>query len=247
MNTIPRLLLGGLVLAAATSQAATLSLNGTSFEAGSGAAITASFSNHTGGSATDWFGLYPQGEVPDGNPPATAWDYVDGTQSSGSLDVGSFSRGGGFTLNNAYLGNWTVHFLANDTYGAVAGTAGGWNFTVTPAAGISLVPGKSEYQIGETINLAWAGNAGWVSTDWIGIYQAGELPGSEPSVVYQYTTGTGGNLDFAALAPGQYDAYLLANDGYTPISQTSFAVVPEPSLAALGLLGLGLVSFRRNR
>ncbi|MBK1826644.1 hypothetical protein [Haloferula rosea] len=233
-----------LTLVHPAAHAATLTLNATTFRPGD--AITASFADHSGGSSTDWIGVYPDGVVPTGDPAATSWGYVDGTQASGSADLDALATGT-FELNNAYLGNWTVHFLSNNGYGAVAGTVGGVNFTVAPSLGIGLVADKASYEAGETIRFDWSGNDGFVSTDWIGIYRDGETPGVEFSTAFQYTSGTDGNLSgFDSLSAGDYDAYLLANDGYTVLAETSFSVVPEPSTFLLCASGLLLVRLRRR-
>lgn len=222
--------------------AATLTLNGASFEAGSNPTITASFSGHSGGTTSDWIGIYPQGVVPDGDPTATEWAYVDGTQATGSWDLdGIFAN-----PTNAHLGTWTAHFLSNDTYNHVPGVSE-VDFNIVPAAGITFSADQAIYELSETVNINWAGNAGVTSTDWVGVYAAGATPGVDFSLTYQYATTASGSAGFTGLAAGDYDIYFLANDGYYQMGQTSITVVPEASGSILAMAGLLLLAVRRRR
>ena len=231
-----------LVALAAAADAATLSLNDTTFTAGTGPAITAGFTGHTGGSASDWIGIYRRGVVPDGDPVATWWSYVDGTQSSGSANAaGPFS-----VINNADLGEWTAHFLANDGYGHVPGIST-VDFEIVPAPGITIAPVAAAFELGESVQIDWSGNLGFVTNDWIGIYHQGETPGTNASVTYQYIDAASGFRTFTDLEAGTYDIYLLANDGYYELASSSFEVVPEPAAPILCIAGLSALAVRRRK
>jgi hypothetical protein len=52
------------------------------------------------------------------------------------------------------------------------------------------------------------------STNWIGIYHAGDLPGSVPSITWQYAPNASGTLGFTAPSSGNYSLFYCANDGY---------------------------------
>lgn len=241
-TTILPLAVAASLLLSAGAGAATLTLNGTSFEAGSTPTITASFSGHSGGSVQDWIGVYPQGVVPDGDPTATAWEYVDGTQATGSWDLdGIFAN-----PTNAHLGTWTAHFLSDNGYTHVPGVSE-VDFDIVPASSITFGSDQATYDLGETVNINWSGNAGVTSTDWVGVYAAGATPGVDFSLTYQYATTASGSAGFSGLAAGDYDIYFLANDGYYQMGQTSITVVPEASGSVLAMVGLVILAVRRRR
>ncbi len=89
-----------------------------------GEEIIASYSGGPG-NASDWIAIYSQGNIPDGSPAASAWYYTNGTQTAGGS-----STAGDVTFTNSGLvaGNYSVWFLANDGYTAIAGPT---NFTIT--------------------------------------------------------------------------------------------------------------------
>jgi hypothetical protein len=56
------------------------------------------------------------------------------------------------------------------------------------------------------------------ATNWIGIYHAGDLPGSESSITWQYAPDTAGTLTFATSSvggAGSYSAFFCADNGYS--------------------------------
>ena len=59
-------------------------------------------------------------------------------------------------------------------------------------------------------------SAGVTSTNWVGIYAAGQTPGDVSSTTYQYTPDASGAVTFAtsSLSPGSYVAYYLYDNGY---------------------------------
>jgi hypothetical protein len=55
------------------------------------------------------------------------------------------------------------------------------------------------------------------ATNWIGIYHAGDLPGSVPSITWQYAPDTAGTLTFPSSSlggAGSYSAFYCAKNGY---------------------------------
>jgi acid phosphatase type 7 len=85
------------------------------------------------------------------------------------------------------------------------------------------------------ISVSYTGAPG-NQTDWIGIYKAGQNPGSAtPSTTWSYINGqTSGTKVFTngLTTPGRYYATLLANDSYTEIApRKSFYVGPFVTVA----------------
>ena len=71
--------------------------------------------------------------------------------------------------------------------------------------------------VGTSITFGYSvPSAGVTSTNWVGIYQAGQTPGDVGSTTYQYTPDASGTVTFAtsSLSPGSYVAYYLYDDGY---------------------------------
>lgn len=91
-----------------------------------------------------------------------------------------------------------------------------------------------EYHPSEAITAVFAKGPG-NAKDWIGIYPEGTVPGSVGSTIWRYVDGTGGGsvglTEGTVLFPqgltfaGPWTAFLLLNDGYDVLAQTSFNVV----------------------
>ncbi len=104
-----------------------------------------------------------------------------------------------------------------------------------PIAGSApeVVPAKASFLPGEAIDIAFSGAAG-NRTDWVGLYQAATPTGPGKSLGWLYTDGTktgtagitAGNLRFAGLAEGDYQARLFFNDSYSEEAVGSFTVAP---------------------
>lgn len=87
------------------------------------------------------------------------------------------------------------------------------------------------------LNITWNGGPS-NTTDWIGIYRAGDTPGPTPSTLWWYTNGTrtateglaAGTVSFPpSLAPGEYFAAFFLNDGYTiAFGPVAFTVTAAP-------------------
>ena len=76
------------------------------------------------------------------------------------------------------------------------------------------------------------------STNWVGLYQAGQTPGVVASTTYQYAPNASGTLTFATsgLSPGDYSLFYLYNNGYTvlagPVGLTVTATAQQQALLA---------------
>lgn len=120
---------------------ATFQLDKTSYAPGEN--IVASWTGST--STKDWIGIYPRGEVPDGNPASTKWGYVTGV--AGSRSFAATAPLG--------VGQWTAWMLANDGYGVVAGTTA-LDFTVAlPGPDITAFTASSNFASGTPVTLSW--------------------------------------------------------------------------------------------
>lgn len=222
-------------------QAATLSLG----PVWAGSTLTATFSNHTGGTTKDWIGIYKAGQTPGSSTASTWWAYPspNGTNATGSATTPAT------LFNNSQIGtSWFARFFSNDGYGAVTGDTT-VNFTIGSSPNIAVAADKASYDTSETINISWANNAGVVAKDWIGIYPVGVTPDGDPvSTAWSYATTASGSKGFTGLTPGTYEVFLLANDGYYQLAKgQSFQVVPETSSLVLGTLSLGAIILRRRR
>ncbi|SFS00658.1 Phosphoesterase family protein [Dyella sp. OK004] len=104
---------------------------------------------------------------------------------------------------------------ANDTYAAPI------NDAFAPAAPPPPAPTLSTTTVtvpqGGRIVFDYATTGAKQSTtNWVGIYNAGNTPGSQSSITWQYVPTANGNVAFdtSALSPGNYTAWYLYNDGY---------------------------------
>jgi sugar lactone lactonase YvrE len=74
------------------------------------------------------------------------------------------------------------------------------------------------------------------ATNWIGIYQSGQIPGQVASTTYQYAPGRSGSLTFSATSlsgVGHYQAYYLYDNGYQQLAgPVGFKVVGVPPAPA---------------
>lgn len=93
---------------------------------------------------------------------------------------------------------------------------------------------RTEFVQGDDISVHYTGSSG---KDWIAIYKKGQQPGAggPQATVYEYTSKTGqpdGIMDFKdtdrgdvkELSLGEYDIYLLEDDGYNILAQSSFVI-----------------------
>ena len=221
------------------ASALTLKLDKTQYP--SPATVVASWTAGTGNGA-DWIGIYPAGVTP-GSQASTAWKYINGTTTASSRGP----KNGSVTFSNLGLtpGSYVAYYLANGGFTILAGPIG---FTVANASP-TLLPGKAEYDNGETITFNFSGGPGNPS-DWIGVYSPGQVPGSStPATLWCYTNGTttagggatSGSVSFTnpGLGSGTYIAYFLANNGYGILSgPVSFGVrnaAPKWLLPVAGL------------
>jgi hypothetical protein len=90
---------------------------------------------------------------------------------------------------------------------------------------------------GANITFTYSTPAATVSsTNWVGIYQPGQVPGQVGSITYVYAPQPSGTVTISASSldgVGQYQAYYLYNNGYQQLAgPVDFTVVDEPPAPA---------------
>lgn len=188
------------------------------------------------GNARDWVGIYPSGITPSGNPPATTWQYVDGTQTGTTgVTQGHLNFASGLQLS----GDWQVFLLLNDGYAQLASSA----FRVSTPGDPLVRALQRSYVSGQPIDVMFESGPG-NPKDWVGIYPAGATPGATPAIIWQYVDGTqvgtqprtSGTLHFlpSNWVPGDYVIYFLLNDGYDVLAFEPVRIVGDAAVFANG-------------
>ncbi len=81
-----------------------------------------------------------------------------------------------------------------------------------------LITDKKVYQLTDTVKSSYSNGPG-LSTDWIGIYKKGEIPGAIGATKWGYTTGVSGTLNLTGFTvAGEYFVAFFTNDTYTEIA-----------------------------
>lgn len=153
-----------------------------------GSSITVNWANAAAG-ATDWVGIYPVSEIPDGNPVSTTWNYLNGTRTSGgSVPSGSMNFSG------LAVGEYHAWLLLNDGYTSAQGPV---RFSVVaPPPEPVIMPVLQVERVGNQFTLAWQSQTGRVYD----IYASADLQG-DPLVDWtkisdDYAAETDGSTSF---------------------------------------------------
>ena len=145
----------------------------------------------------NWIGIYAPGSSP-GKGSAALWAYAPAASGSASFSTATLA-----------VGEYTAWYLYQDGYAVLGGPL---SFSVARlTTDIASVPK------GGPVVFSYAVPAAKVtSTNWIGIWPAGATPGSGTYLTWQYVTLASGTASFdtGKLAPGNYSAWCLYNDGY---------------------------------
>ncbi|MGF1426133.1 hypothetical protein [Kitasatospora sp. LaBMicrA B282] len=181
-----------------------------------GADFTVAFSTTAAtASGSNWIVMVPAGATPaSGN--YTHWEYTPSAASGTvTLDRGTMPA----------PGNWDIYLLANGGYTPLSAPA---HVTVTPAG--TVAPTTSTVTKGSPITVTFSTTAATASSsNWIAMVPAGATPTSNNYTQWEYTPSPASGtvtLDRGnAAAPGNYDIYLLANQGYTPLSAPAHITV----------------------
>jgi hypothetical protein len=191
---------------------ATFQLDKTSYAPGE--TIVTSWTGST--SSKDWIGIYPRGEVPDGNPVSTAWGYVTGASGSRNFN----------TPTPIGVGEWTAWMLANDGYGVMPGTAAVDFAVVNPDPQITAFTASTNFATGAPVTLSWnITNAGQVTSLTVGdgVNPPVDVLGQtslavSPAVNTEYTldvnSGTATATRIVMVATGNSAAFSIDKTGY---------------------------------
>jgi len=187
--------------------------------------IVVRFSGGPGG-AKDWIGVFPSGVAPEEAAGPELWSYVDGTQNG----VSGFGDGSVMLLDGLPLaGTWMIYFFIDDSFTAIA-TA---QINVLSRDQPILRIAQRTYPAHTTISVNFAGGPG-NAKDWIGIYRAGQTPGTDAPTLRVYVDGTtsgdegikDGAVSFPSgvRSPGTYVAHLFRNNSNESLSSDTFEV-----------------------
>ena len=163
---------------------------------------------------SDWIGIYNKGEAP-GVADATLWEYAPSDSAT-------------IAFTDPLLpGEYIVYLLCCDGYNIKAK----YNFKIADASTPSLVASAMTFTSTDSL-VFYYNSPGFVDTDWIGIYNPGDVPGDINSITWQYLPVTSGTMVFHypddhELPPGEYWAGLFCCDGYDLYAQTSFIVTEQ--------------------
>jgi hypothetical protein len=181
-----------------------------------GEKITVTFA-HGPGNAKDWIGIYHEGVVP--APSATLMKYVDNTATG---DTGVTDGTVTFDTGLAMPGKWVVYLFPNDDFTPVAQDS--FEVILTGSGIVTITPDHHHYMPSQPVRFTFDGGPGH-TTDWIGVYKAGQTPGPTPSTDWRYVGGTQNPgagltsgeivLDGGFSGPQLWTSYFMINDGYT--------------------------------
>ena len=186
--------------------------------------ITLSFTAPSGSSASDWIGLYTVGD------PNTSYQAVFFTNgaTSGSWDI----------YGPSSPGNYEFRYLVNNSFTSVATSN---TLTVAPAVGFSVSITPSSAAPGNTITVTWTAPAGRPTTDWIGIYAAGEPDNHNYDPARWVYTGGATSGTFITTMPsyGPIVARYLLRNKYTHVAESgvvalNYSVSASQTTAAQG-------------
>jgi hypothetical protein len=141
---------------------------------------------------------------------------VIGSQGTVKAGVSSATRSSLYSLGRTVeAAAGLAPLTPNDTYAEPLNDV--WT---SGAAVSSLSTATPVVANGSTVTFNFATPAASNSpTNWVGIYRAGTTPGNGSSIDWHYTPGTSGTVNFtASYGAGSYQAYYLANDGYSVLA-----------------------------
>jgi len=160
------------------------------------------------GNAKDWVGIYPEGAT-------NAWENVlRWNWTDGIVD-------GNITLDKLPTGEYEVRAFFQDSFEVEAR----YRFVVEAnALDANLTASKVNYFTDENITVHFSNLLGNVK-DWVGIYPKESSNDWDNVIAWKYTKGIlDGNVSFAHLPIGDYDARVFFNDSFNVEANVSFSV-----------------------
>ena len=169
---------------------------------------------------TDWIGIYEDNSVlPGGDNPSLDWAYAP-------TDSGTVT----FTTE-LVSGDYVVYLLCCDGYDVKAK----YKFKIADETTPVVIASSMTVEQWDSITFTYS-SPDFSSTDWIGTYNPGDVPGDVGSIYWDYLSGSTGTLTFtmdtASYKVGNYWAGLFCCDGYELLASTSFSVVEGIAVSA---------------
>ena len=179
----------------------TISTDATSY--GSGSTVTV---NYTGlaGTSTDWISIAAPGSAPNS---FVRFQYTNG-QSDGSVQFAGLPNG-----------NYVARSYNNDSFEIVKESS---EFAI----GNVISTNATTYNPGDNIVVNFQGLPP-NPTNWIAISEDGAAPNS--FVSFQYVSTASGQVTFAGLPSGNYEARVYLNDSYVIHGSSDFVVGTPPA------------------
>ena len=174
----------------------------------------------------DWIGVYKMGVTP-ASGTYTQWKYV--TSNNGSMDFTNLPKGyyyAVYHIKNGYTEiSPRIKFQVGDKI-------------------TNIQTNKLVYNLGEPITVSFSDGPG-IEKDYLGIYKAGEVPGTDQLFTYKYfgglsngvttingTTGASGQPNQVPQQAGDYFIVMFTNDSYNEVSnRVNFKVIANNTLA----------------
>lgn len=177
-----------------------------------------------GYSSKDWIGIYKKDQIPGGGIESLVWNYA--ANDSSTIEFTSLP-----------VGEYVVYLLCCDGYDVKAK----YDFKVVGLNTASLILPAMSFEVGDPLEFIYndPNFASGGGTDWIGIYNQGDIPSDVRSIVWDYLKDSNNLMTFGvpypngtlpeadptiALAPGEYYAGLFCCDGYGLYASVSFTV-----------------------
>src|SRR5207248_3168105 len=167
----------------ASAAASTLTLDHATYTPGQNVVATYSTGQV---SAKNWVGIYASDSTP-GQVSSLVWAYAPDASGSVTLSTSSLNPG-----------SYRAHFLYNDGYTdltpSIFFTVLSTTSTSTPNS--ALCTGQTSYAQGQALLASYA-TTRVSATNWIGVYAAGQQPGSTNALVWAYAPNATGSASLS--------------------------------------------------